>query len=349
LGFIEAVFSPGPTIGVYQADKVRTKIAALELGKELLDFGWRPVVCLDLQNVETVADLKKQIKFKLDRAGLKDTDLEALMTSTVSPADLLYEGVRKLNKDFEEKFGIKRKTIVLIDEYDKLFRDPDIDAYQERVTDSYTAREKKRTVAALFRIFGPGKDASLEGVSLLVLCGLTRMVGSGLSKLNNLLDVSRWTLYHGLCGISAREFIYCASSRLDGLAKKRYNGKTFEQVLEHTFSANWDGFRFGLDTKVGELDPETFNGALFSPLDAWEIVRTLLDGDENPSSWWIVSMKNEFEFTNFAAKYISSGDTGRFELYRNLQGGVGGYLEPKLQHGTRAICAAYRKFVRANV
>jgi hypothetical protein len=323
LGFIEAVFTPVPTLGNYHMNEVRTKIAALKWGKKLLDFGWRPVVCLDLQNIETVAGLKEQIESRLGRAGLKEADLEALMASSTSPEDLLYDGVRKLNKNFTERFGIKRKTIVMIDEYDKLFRDRDIDDYQEKKdTDTETAREKKRTIAALFRIFGFAKEASFEGVSLLVLCGITRMMGSsGLSKVNNLVDVSRWTIYHGLCGISAREFVNCASGRLDGLAKEIFNVKNFEELLVQTFIPEWDGFRFGLDTRVGHLNPEFFDGALFSPLDVWAIVQLLVEKHKVQSSVWTETMKSEFEFTRFAARYISSGDAGFFELYRNLQGG----------------------------
>ncbi len=317
LGFIEAVFSPVPTFGLYQADKVRTKIAALDFGKELLDFGWRPVVRLDLQNVETINGLKDQIKYKLGRAGLKEADLETLMTSSVSPEVLLYQGLRKLNKDFEQTFGIKRNTIVLIDEYDKLFRDGEINNYYQDIkNDSEVALEKKKTIAALFRIFGFAKEASLDGISLLVLCGLTRIVGSGLSQMNNLVDVSSWTIYHGLCGISAGELVECAKGRLDVSAKE-----TLVDVLVQKFIPDWDGFRFGLDGEVGYLDPESFDGALFSPLDVWEIVRSSVEKRKMQSSAWAATVQSEFEFTSFAARYISSGDAGFFELCRNLQGG----------------------------
>jgi hypothetical protein len=333
MGFIEAVFSPVPMLGKHNMNKVRTKIAALECGKQLLDFGWRPVVCLDLQNISTVQDLKDQIEIKLGRAGLKKADLEMLIASNYSPSKLLYKGVVKLNEDFEETFGIKRDTIVLIDEYDKLFRDRDVDDYQENRDDTQTARGKKETIAALFNIFGIGKEESLEGVSLLVLCGLTRMLGSGLFKMNNLVDVSSLTIYHGLCGISAKEFVECANGQLDDAAQKKYK-KTLLEIMEEKFIPDWTGFRFGLTDEVGLLDPESFDGALFSPLDVWEIVRSLLGGEERPSSRWIKTMKSEFEFTKFAATYIPSRDarllgaTGLFELYRNLQGGWVDTLNP---------------------
>ncbi len=323
LGLIEAAFSPVPTLGNGQADKVRTKVAALECGKQILDYGWRPVVSLDLQGIATLEALKTEIEIKLSLAGLDKAALEVVMTSSISPTELLHRGVTMLNDNFEATFGVKRKTILLIDEYDKLFRDRDIDKYQENEKlDSETTLKKKKTVAELLNIFGVGKKTSgTTGVSLLVLCGLTRMVGSGLSRMSNLVDVSRMTKYHGLCGISARELVKCANGQLDELTRKIYDAQTFQEIVEKKFTLDWNGFRFGLDKKVGLLDPSKPEGALFSPLDVWEIVRSLLDGDETPSSRWIISMKSEFEFTTFAEKYKSSGETGRFMLYRNLHGG----------------------------
>jgi hypothetical protein len=307
-------------LGLYEAEKVRAKIAALDFGKQLLEYGWRPVVCLDLQGVCSVKRLKNQVMNKLGRAGLEKSDLEMLLTSHDCPADLLYNGVTKLNENFEKTFGVRRNTIVLIDEYDKLFRDREVDIYEiDERKDSEIAREKKRTIAELFNIFGLGKEDGLNGISLLVLCGLTRMVGSGLSKLNNLVDVSRWTTYHGLCGISAKELVFCADGQLDESAHKSH-GVTFENLLKNKFIPDWQGFRFGIDDKIGVLDPNTSEGALFSPLDVWEIVLSLLENDDAPSSRWIQSMASEFEFTAFAEKYKSSID-GAKELFLNLKGG----------------------------
>ncbi len=319
---MEAVFSPVSDLSFVHMNEVRVKIAALKYGKKLLAFGWRPVVRLDLQSISTVDGLKAEIEMELERAGLKKADLEILMASTNSPRDLLYRGVRMLNEDFEETFGVRRKTIVLVDEYDKLFRDRDIDNYQQDTeNDSSIVLEKKRTVEALFQIFGVGNQDSLDGISLLVLCGLARMVGQqALSEMNNIVDISQVTKYHGLCGISARELVKCANGRLDDLAKNNYNGKSFVTILKETFIPDWDGFRFGLDAKVGPLDPESFDGALFSPLDVWEIVRSLVENSNTPSSRWISTMKSEFEFTSFAERYTSSPERF-FELCRNLQGG----------------------------
>jgi hypothetical protein len=73
-----------------------------------------------------------------------------------------------------------------------------------------------------------------NGISLMVFCGLTRMVGSGLSRINNLEDVSQWTKYHSICGISARELVKCTSRKLNRYAQKQYN-QTFQEVVQNDF------------------------------------------------------------------------------------------------------------------
>jgi hypothetical protein len=320
LGFIEAIFSPVPQLDGYDAEEIKTKISALERGKELLSFGSRPVLSIDMQGVTSVMALKKEIAINLERAGLNEVDVNTLMTSSFSPADLLYNGVAMLNKKFMVDTGIQRNTIVLIDEYDKLFRDREVDDYIEKEKDCGTVKERKRTILALLDIFAFGKKkGGVTGISLFVLCGLTRMVGSGLSTMNNLVDVSRMTIYHGLCGISVRELVHCANGQLDAVASEMFD-KSFEKALIEIFAPTWNGFRFGIDNKVGELNPNSPDGALFSPLDVWEIVESMVKNGDTPSPRWINTMESEFEFTSFARKYTSSQD-GFIELFQNLDGG----------------------------
>jgi hypothetical protein len=115
-------------------------------------------------------------------------------------------GVRMLNDKFKNETGVETKTIVLIDEHDKPFRD----------RENY--KGKKEFMKALTNLFSLGNKQDVPtGISLIVFCGLTRMVGSGLSTINHLVDVSRMTIFHGLCGISARELIKCAKGQLDTL------------------------------------------------------------------------------------------------------------------------------------
>jgi hypothetical protein len=145
------------------------------------------------------------------------------------------------------------------------------------------------------------------------------------------VDVSRKSKYHGLCGISAKEFVKSCSRDLDELAKKTYDDQTLEMVLQKEFGKDWDGFRFGIDDEVGVVNPNLPEGVMFSPLDVWHVVYSLVRGKKPRSSRWMATMDYEFEFTNFAEMY--SGREGFIELAQNLEGGwVGtGLLESKLE------------------
>ncbi len=164
-----------------------------------------------------------------------------------------------------------------------------------------------------------------NGISLLALACLTRIVGTYLDKLSNHFDVSANSVFHGLCGISAREIIESADGQLDDQAKIKYNGQTFEEVLMNKFVPEWSGFRLGLDGYAGHLDPVPPAGALFSPLDVWEIVQSLFrDGLLSPLPQWIAALRedNALQFTSFD-DYEENADTedDEYDLYRNLLGG----------------------------
>jgi hypothetical protein len=305
LGFIEAVFSPVPKLEVFDMEKVKAKIAALQCGEELLSFGLHPVLRLELIGISSVRALNSHIDRQMELAGLENF---AKKKKRMAPAERVSYGVTMLNEKFMAETGVATKTIVLIDEHDNLFRERKV------------SKEKEKLMEALLDLFSLGKSSAFTGISLLVFCGLTCMVGSGLSSMNNLVDVSRMTKYHGLCGISAKELVHCAHVALDPLANEKY-GETFDKVLQIEFAPKWSGFRFGLDSKVGELDPNSPEGALFSPLDVWEIIRSLVVTDyDQPSSRWIQSMGAEFEFTSFANKYTDTPD-GLYDLLENLEGG----------------------------
>jgi hypothetical protein len=311
LGFIEAVFSPVSKLdNYYDMEHVKNKIAALDCGKQLLDFGSRPVLRLDLGGVlsSDVSRLNDHIVSRLQRAGLDELTVKEMRTpDNIAPATLVENGVKMLNKKFMAETGMPRNTIVLIDEHDKPFRDRNRDMNDP-------------LIVALMEIFAFGKSFEESGISLLVFCGLTRIVGSGLSFMNNLVDVSRMTIYHGLCGISAKELIRCADGQLDSLTKEQYGGN-FSFVLQNEFAKKWNGFRFGIDKKVGLLDPDSSEGALFSPLDVWEIVQSLVQTRQTtPSSRWINSMESDFEFLTFESKFTSTPD-GHVALFQNLDGG----------------------------
>lgn len=301
LGFIKAVVSPLPEHGGYPSKKIKEKIASLERGPDHLSFGMHPVVFLDMQSAANVSDLNCGIRRGFKQAGLSPIpDLGDL-----SPASLVIEYADLLNEQFKRETGKQSRTILLVDEYDKPFR---------------KRNQDEAFLDALKNLYSISKDMS-TGISLMVLCGLTRMVGAGLSVLHNLVDVSQCTRYHGICGISARELILCAGDKLDESARKNYDGKDFKEILEAKFRLLWNGFRFGLDTVTGDLNPEDTSGALFSPLDAWELIQSLVvDNSRDPSSKWMLSMQSEFEFASFADKFTSS-ESATFDLMRNLMGG----------------------------
>ena len=73
------------------------------------------------------------------------------------------------------------------------------------------------------------------------------MVGTGLSQLNNLLDVSRESIYHGLLWHFRKgELAKCAHSNtnLDNLAKGAVKrDQTFKDILENEFRPRWNEFR----------------------------------------------------------------------------------------------------------
>jgi hypothetical protein len=319
LGFIEALFSPVATLDHDSLDTVREKIASLECGKQLLAFGLHPVIWLDMLGVTDVEELNYHIGRRLKRAGMDKQAIKEFITSIETPNKRLLVGAKWLNEKFEKDYGLPTRTIVMVDEHDKPFR-------RKR-----GEKNNDALILELTELYGLGKDMADSGISLLILCGLTRIAGSGLSEKNNLVDVSRKSKYHGLCGISAKEFVKSCSRDLDELAKKTYDDQTLEMVLQKEFGKDWDGFRFGIDDEVGVVNPNLPEGVMFSPLDVWHVVYSLVRGKKPRSSRWMATMDYEFEFTSFAEMYSSR--EGFIELAQNLEGGwvATGLLESKLE------------------
>jgi hypothetical protein len=142
------------------------------------------------------------------------------------------------------------------------------------------------------------------------------------------LDVGDKNHYHGVCGISARELIKWAYSQSIALTQRTYDGQTFEEIVLHKFVPERGGFRQGLGGyKDSMLESTTPEGALFSPLDVWELVQSLLRGDQLlPLSQWLAALIEDddcFEFTTFGDQlYNSKSPDDNIRLYRNVLGGV---------------------------
>ncbi len=288
LAFIEAVFSPVPMLGKFETQDLKTKISALKRGKQLFEFGLHPVLYLDLQGVCSVDNLNNHIAAQFQRAGLNSSEVAKVNEGNLSSTDRVRRGVAILVDKFSKETGAASRTIVLIDEYDKPFRD------QNR-------RQDDELLTELNHIFELG-NVQGSGISLLVLCGLTRMAGRGVTKK---VDVSQNSDYHGLCGISANELVTSANGQLDR------NGQTVKSLVSES---GMGGFRFGFD------EVKHLTGAdLLSPMDIWEIVGSMLES-KKPEPQWSEAAQSNFDFASFAENFTSS-DEGSKELLATLEEG----------------------------
>jgi hypothetical protein len=303
LDFIEAVYSPLPELNGYSSVQLKTKIAALERGKQLLKYGMHPVLRLNLRGISSVAMLNDHIDTQLEISGLHSFDVAK---ETTNPAYRVENGARRLNEKFHAETGVETKTFVLIDDYDYPLRDRALDESSPLLS----------CLKSLFKV--RGSDVCL------ILSGITRIVGTQFYY----LDVGDKNHYHGVCGISARELIKCAYSQSIFLTQRTFNGKTFEELVLRKFVPERGGFRQGLGGyKDSMLDSTTPEGALFSPLDVWELVQSLLrDNQQPPSSQWLAALIEDddcFEFTTFGAQlYNSKSPDDNIRLYRTVLGGV---------------------------
>jgi hypothetical protein len=120
--------------------------------------------------------------------------------------------------------------------------------------------------------------------------------------------------------LSASELVKCAAGALDSLAKEQYGARISARFWKKSSLRNGMDFRFGIDNEIGQLDPNLSEGALFSPLDVWKIVESLVTKQRVPSSQSMSTMKFEFEFMSFALRFTSTPD-GFVDLFQNLDGG----------------------------
>jgi hypothetical protein len=302
LKLIQAVFSPMPKLDSYPFDAIKAKIRACAKGPALLEYGMHPVVLLDMSGAEKVIDLIHLIKAALEDAGLdKGTannlcPIQSDNKVSGSASSFLRRGVRALNEQFCVETGKSSKTILLIDEFDKPYRNikPDLELL-----------ESCRTV------YGLCKDKD-SGISLFVVAGLTRMAGGGLSDMNTLnrfADISFQHTHHGICGILQSELSTCARDDLEELA--HLHDMSFDEMMSQ-MAVVWNGFCFGIDASPAQED-----NALFSPVDVWQLIADLSVGKAPQDSVWLETMQSEFEFINFQKTFTP----GSFQLLTKHLGG----------------------------
>jgi hypothetical protein len=299
LGFLDAVFNALPYLGNCPSDLVRARIWTYNKGPELLAFGLHPVVHLEMTQVHSIETLCAVVRLALLCAGLNPDEVDKLTPTSGGSASVLLEaGIRALNAQYLTDTGAVSETILLVDEYDFVHRHPD---YQQPLRDA---------VVELYNL-SKNKDS---GISLMILTGLTRMVGAGISTLNGLVDVGFITRYHGLCGILRSEFLHSCPETLKSMVRSQH-GEELEAVLD-ALSKEWNGFRFGITQSPDETIPVE---NLYSPIDILQLVAHILHAFSLPSSEWIQKIHAEFEFTRIRDKFNGAG---QFELLvTHLAGG----------------------------
>lgn len=138
---------------------------------------------------------------------------------------------KKLIRQAYEHFG--KKVVILVDEYDKPMLDClDDDTLHEEIRDE-------------LRGFYSVIKASDRYIRFAMLTGVTKFGKvSVFSGLNNLRDISMWSAYNTLCGISETEFHRDFGPSVEEFAARR--GITAEQTWRE-FKALYDGYRFEWD------------------------------------------------------------------------------------------------------
>ncbi|MDE6336148.1 MAG: AAA family ATPase, partial [Muribaculaceae bacterium] len=135
---------------------------------------------------------------------------------------------RKLIRDAYRKFG--KRVVILIDEYDK----PMLDCLH----DDDVHGKIKAELRGFYSVLKPS-DAYIK---FAMLTGVTKFGKvSVFSGLNNLKDISMWTEFNALCGISESELRSDFVPSVKEFAAR--NGCTEEEVWQE-FKGFYDGYRF---------------------------------------------------------------------------------------------------------
>ena len=97
--------------------------------------------------------------------------------------------------------------------------------------------------------------------------------------------------------------------------------KTLKEYVNQELVSKWNGFRFALEENNADKEFEP----LFSPMDVWELVRSL-QRKQQPESVWVDTMESEFEFVQRRnCDWLQAK-----QLYRYLQGTPPANPDPEL-------------------
>jgi hypothetical protein len=197
-------------------------------------FESHPVVRIDMTQVS----LSSAERLEESLVGYLSTIAQAVGVSLAGPR-LPTDMLRSLIEALATKHG--KRVVVLVDEYDKPIIDH-IDAPQK-------AKANREVLGGFYGVL-KGQDANLRFVLLTGVSKFTQL--SLFSKLNNLLDLTLWREFAGICGITEDEFdrlfgehveVYRAS--VAGLARHPDAGKSTDQIRRQIFEwydgYTWDG------------------------------------------------------------------------------------------------------------
>ena len=202
------------------------------------DFDWkrRPVIRIDMTQVDLTDTAS--IKTSLTAAMKRIAKTEQVNLPDGNPVDLFIGLIEALREQSGER------VVVLIDEYDK----PIIDF----ISDPDRAARNREVIGNFYGVL-KGQDANLEFV---FLTGVSKFAKTSIfSKLNNMIDLTMWDRYAGICGFTEADFDALFPEFLDDYtayfnAKGDPGGeKTADEIRDDIFGW-YDGYTWDGETRV---------------------------------------------------------------------------------------------------
>ena len=201
-------------------------------------FDWkkRPVIRIDMTQVKLTDTASIETSLvEILKWVAEDENIELAETNSVIMFSRL---IRKLSSKYGER------VVVLIDEYDK----PIIDF----IDDPERAAKNRELIGNFYGVL-KGQDANLAFV---FLTGVSKFAKTSIfSKLNNLIDLTMWDRYAGICGFTEAEFDALFPEFLYGYIEHLKakgdpdGGKTATETRDDIFGW-YDGYTWDGETRV---------------------------------------------------------------------------------------------------
>jgi len=200
-------------------------------------FDMHPVLRLDMSNLssETPQILERELTASLSSRA----NTEGFELTFVSPSSALRNLIERLRRKYN------RSVVILIDEYDKPILD--------HLLDTATAEANRATLRSFYGVL-KSMDPYLK---LTFITGVTKFTKTSMfSELNNLLDITLFEEYAGICGIPVEELDNSLHEHVEALASidyfKQYKSIR-DEILAWYDGYSWDGVNrvlnpFGLFT-----------------------------------------------------------------------------------------------------